>query len=136
MTGTSLVDQMFQAISRQENVATFHNNPAALTAAAADQVGANYTTNTTGGVVVNFATLQEGIDAGKAFVQQFVDRHSGLTLIQALSTYINGPNAASTIQGAKTGDYPASVANYAAGVANAIGASVNDTLASIFGGGQ
>ena len=131
--GTSVVDQLFQAIQRQENVAAFHNNPAALTAPAADQVGAAYTPNTTGGVVVNFPTLEDGIAAGKQFIGEFVSRHSGLTIIQAISTYIDGPNASTTIYGSQTGLYPTSVTNYAQGVAQALGASINDIIGTVTG---
>jgi hypothetical protein len=127
--GNLTTSDLADAIAQQEGVDPSHNNPYALTAGAAEQVGADYTPNTTGGVVVNFPTIDAGIAAGQAFVAQFVQDHSNLSLSQALATYILGPNSSAV----QTGNYPQSVLNYIGGVASALGVSAHDTLASIFG---
>ena len=119
------------AIKASENVPLFHNNPYALTAGAANEVGAEYTPNTTGGVVVNFPTLQDGIDAGLSFISAFAVDHSDLPIGQAVSTYVNGPNSPITINGIASGVY-AGLSGYITNVSKALG--VSDPNSTTLGG--
>ncbi len=79
-----------------------------------------------GAPITTFDSLADGQAALQTVLQNYVANHPNLNIVQAISRYITG-NAGSGV----LSDYSSGIQARAQALANAVGASVSDTIGSL-----
>jgi hypothetical protein len=124
---TDFVTAWAHAIAPAENVNPAYNDPGGLNT----QGDLGSVPALGGGVIGVFSTIDAGYQALENTLTSYVTNHGDLTLLQATSRYITGSAGNSD-----PSTYPQRVLNEANLVASRLGAGLQDTLASLAGGGN
>jgi hypothetical protein len=117
------------AITPAENVNPDYNNPGGLNMDGDE--GSTGSPDSGGGTAKLgiFSTLAKGYSALENTLTNLVNNHPDASILDATAIYVFGPNS-SVVQ---SGNYPQSILDYATGVANRLGVSINDTIGSLAG---